>query len=550
MSFLATSQLPTIGRVAACWLICCVASAQLRIVSWNTNGGARNGTATVLEAIGLEEVNGIAKPIDVLSLQEQSGEDTQSIVDVLNDLYGEGVYAAAPTPAGAETLSDGLPGMVYNIQTVVVQETTALGSVSETSQARSTLRYKIALSTFLASPGFFLYNSHYHSSPGADGEARRLGEAKTVRFDVSSKSTRYGALLSGDFSTYSSNEPGYQALVAPGLGQAVDPLGSPGDWHDNSLFRGIHTQSPATSSQFPGQDTGGVNDRFDFQLVNENLMDGEGFDLIPGSYRAFGNNGTHDLNGSIASGTGATPDVLSALEQASDHLPIVADYQVPANIRYELAISGDSPHYPHLSYYPGISYEAGSLLQVIVSVENDARVVAPNGADELAYKLSADGSLLDGGEFFNVEEPLAAPSEYVFTVDTSTPGVKTVRFKFSGFNSETTKDFRDISTTAQSRFFRVHFSGDYNEDGVVDAADYTVWRDSVGQPLGTLPNDPTLGSSTSTIGSIQYQIWRDNYGRRISDVIGSTYPVPDPAAAILLLIGLLGAARFECTPIV
>ena len=32
--------------------------------------------------------------------------------------------------------------------------------------------------------------------------------------------------------------------------------------------------------------------------------------------------------------------------------------------------------------------------------------------------------------------------------------------------------------------------GDYNEDGTVDAADYTVWRDNIGTPAGTLPNDP------------------------------------------------------------
>lgn len=41
---------------------------------------------------------------------------------------------------------------------------------------------------------------------------------------------------------------------------------------------------------------------------------------------AYGNNGTHDLNGSMTTGTGASPDVLSALSEASDHLPIVADF--------------------------------------------------------------------------------------------------------------------------------------------------------------------------------------------------------------------------------
>ena len=51
--------------------------------------------------------------------------------------------------------------------------------------------------------------------------------------------------------------------------------------------------------------------------------------------------------------------------------------------------------------------------------------------------------------------------------------------------------------------------GDYNGDGTVDAADYTVWRDNVGQPEGTLNND---GGIAGPIGQQHYELWRDNYG--------------------------------------
>ena len=50
--------------------------------------------------------------------------------------------------------------------------------------------------------------------------------------------------------------------------------------------------------------------------------------------------------------------------------------------------------------------------------------------------------------------------------------------------------------------------GDYNDDHVVNAADYTVWRNNVGQPAGTLPGD-TVGG---TIGRGQYDLWKANYG--------------------------------------
>jgi hypothetical protein len=78
--------------------------------------------------------------------------------------------------------------------------------------------------------------------------------------------------------------------------------------------------------------------------------------------------------------------------------------------------------------------------------------------------------------------------------------------------------------------------GDYNDDGVVDAADYTLWRDHVGAPGGTLVNDPTAG----VIGAAQYEVWAANYGA------GQPTPlaVPEPASCILLCLML--AATGNC----
>jgi cellulose 1,4-beta-cellobiosidase len=52
--------------------------------------------------------------------------------------------------------------------------------------------------------------------------------------------------------------------------------------------------------------------------------------------------------------------------------------------------------------------------------------------------------------------------------------------------------------------------GDYNEDGRVDAADYTVWRDALGR-TETLPNDDTQG-----VGQDDYTRWKDHYGQAAS----------------------------------
>lgn len=69
--------------------------------------------------------------------------------------------------------------------------------------------------------------------------------------------------------------------------------------------------------------------------------------------------------------------------------------------------------------------------------------------------------------------------------------------------------------------------GDYNEDGKADAADYTVWRDNVGAPAGTLPNDP----NSTDIGEDQYQTWVDNFGESSISIAS----VPEPAGFALLL---------------
>lgn len=66
-------------------------------------------------------------------------------------------------------------------------------------------------------------------------------------------------------------------------------------------------------------------------------------------------------------------------------------------------------------------------------------------------------------------------------------------------------------------------NGDYNEDGVVDAADYVAWRDNVGEPEGTLANDPNEGP----IGAAQYDTWLSNYGATLgSGEAPSTVPEP------------------------
>jgi hypothetical protein len=77
--------------------------------------------------------------------------------------------------------------------------------------------------------------------------------------------------------------------------------------------------------------------------------------------------------------------------------------------------------------------------------------------------------------------------------------------------------------------------GDYNDDGVVDAADYVVWRDNLGQSV-LLPNDPSSGVVTQD----DYGVWRANFGSTLRSGFGAAVTtVPEPVTVLLIAMALL-----------
>lgn len=75
-------------------------------------------------------------------------------------------------------------------------------------------------------------------------------------------------------------------------------------------------------------------------------------------------------------------------------------------------------------------------------------------------------------------------------------------------------------------------AGDYNGDGTVNAADYTVWRDRLGQSV-TLPNDTTPG----TVTQADYDVWKNNFGAHAGAGAGAA--VPEPTTLVLVITGML-----------
>jgi hypothetical protein len=77
-------------------------------------------------------------------------------------------------------------------------------------------------------------------------------------------------------------------------------------------------------------------------------------------------------------------------------------------------------------------------------------------------------------------------------------------------------------------------SGDYNGNGVVDAADYVVWRESVGQ--ASLPNRGA--GITGPVGQADYDFWRSHFGNAAPAGGTALGSVPEPCVCGLALVGL------------
>jgi hypothetical protein len=79
--------------------------------------------------------------------------------------------------------------------------------------------------------------------------------------------------------------------------------------------------------------------------------------------------------------------------------------------------------------------------------------------------------------------------------------------------------------------------GDYNGDGIVDAADYTIWRDTLGSTTDLRANGDNTGASAGVIDQADYAFWKANFGNHSGS--GATAGVPEPATLWLLLAGIL-----------
>ncbi|MEX2172352.1 MAG: hypothetical protein WD851_23735 [Pirellulales bacterium] len=175
--------------------------------------------------------------------------------------------------------------------------------------------------------------------------------------------------------------------------------------------------------------------------------------------------------------------------------------------------------------YPGKPPAQNSIGPNITSLTGISGVPWATG-DVFSSPAWSAAAILASGTFAVNKQPGFYAEEDNFGSVFTTVGTNSVAGQTSLFANTTVTSIVRTNLVPGS-------SGDYNGNGVVDAADYTVWRNTLGA-TGLTPFTGADGSGNGIIDTADYQHWRANFGTIVGSgaAIGST-AVPEPTTGIL-----------------
>jgi endonuclease/exonuclease/phosphatase family metal-dependent hydrolase len=310
----------------------------LRVVTWNMFAYPDYNLAARQPYFRTVMANIAADVLIVQELNSDAGRDS-FLTNVLN-VVEPGQWASSAFFA-LQTVPTSEGGAIFYKPAKVG---ISLTSQFATSGPRDVLLTRVTPVGYANINGTFRVYSIHLKAGGpatADSTTRRL-ECTDIRNTLNLAPANTNFLIGGDTNFYSADEGGYIRLTesqADNDGRGKDPLTMPGNWHVNSTYTPYFSQCPCATGcgSFSG---GGLDDRFDLFLSSQVMQNGEGVDVVPGGYFAYGNDGNHfntDVDGGgFNTAVGLT--VATALKNASDHLPVVCTVQVASKIAAESQI--------------------------------------------------------------------------------------------------------------------------------------------------------------------------------------------------------------------
>ncbi len=174
---------------------------------------------------------------------------------------------------------------------------------------------------------------HLKASSGETNEQLRLTMVNDLLDYVNTMPSDSNIVFGGDLNVYTFNEPAFQELLDTSNNIVfADPANRLGNWHNNSSFIDMFTQSTRTQSGLGGA-SGGFDDRFDFILTSSNMLTNSDIYYVDNSYEVYGNNANFNcynqsINSSNCDGDDYNQIIRNALYNMSDHLPVTLELQL------------------------------------------------------------------------------------------------------------------------------------------------------------------------------------------------------------------------------
>jgi hypothetical protein len=165
-------------------------------------------------------------------------------------------------------------------------------------------------------------------------------------------------------------------------------------------------------------------------------------------------------------------------------------------------------------------------------------------------------SVVEGNNFSEVVSNPAndIPGDFLIPTQSDVPGAVLVRVPvgathlFVGAADTQWWDNSDVDENygvSITRIYSGRFLGDYNFNGVVDAADYTVWRDLLGEGGVALEAD---GNLDGFVNEQDYSIWKEHFGQTVpasGSASAANIAVPEPSSVALAAACAILATGFS-----
>ena len=452
-------------------LSCSMSAASLgqhRVGSWNIAQlrGEFDAIEAVLSEASLDDSIGFAVPVGIWVFQEVDTDNVEDLHDLLGSEYSQGTY----TSSGEDTYG-GAQAMFYHSS--LFTEITSGHDDMYTGAGRRSDRWQLrVLGTSNPPIDLYVYSGHLKASTGSANQAERLFGIEQILENAAELPAGSKIIYAGDYNIYSNGEPAYEELVAPGPVAGIDPYGN-GSWSGSS--NGYkHTQSPRASAG-GGLIGGSLDDRFDFHVHTASLADGMGVDYMPGTLRPLGNDGNHydeainaGTNTYFPGDTARSNALADALHDASDHIPVMADYTESAVVGAAMSPTFDT-------------VILGGPIELTLVMSNDVDVVVPEAGADLHWTATGTG-VLAGVSESGVVASGAAPSTIAVEASAAVAGAVTGTLVIDSPDGDTIGTGATVTTAGTVlRHANASFADDYDSNFLV--VPLTLEADTGIQPI-------------------------------------------------------------------